>query len=78
MANKYAKRGFPPGDGEVLMVVFGFIRIVKVEYDALLVSIDQVIFVEDGLRDNVFFRGPIAEILFAATIAAKREVAIFF
>jgi hypothetical protein len=58
--------------------VFGFIRAVEVENDGLLVFIDEVIFVEDGLRDNVFLCSPVAEIPLSAAIAAKREVLIPF
>jgi len=60
------------------VVVFGFIRRIQVENDGLFVFIDQVIFVEDRLRDNVFLCGPIAEVSLAATIAAEREVGVFF
>src|ERR1700690_1338211 len=76
----YAKRGFAVvlvGFGE-LSFVFGLIRVVEFENNGLLVFIDQIIFVEDGLGHHVFFRRPVAKVPHAATLAAEREVGVFF
>src|SRR5271165_3676764 len=58
--------------------VSGVIRLVEVEDYGLARGVDfvEVIFVEDGLGDQVFFRGPVAEVAVAAAFAAKREVAV--
>jgi hypothetical protein len=58
--------------------VFGSILGVEIENDGLLVFIDQVIFVEDGLRDNVFLCGPVAQVFLTATVTAKREIFALF
>src|SRR5271165_4440515 len=52
------------------------IRLVEIECKRLRLRIREVIFIEDGFRDNVFFRGPGAEILEAAPVTAKREVRV--
>jgi hypothetical protein len=58
--------------------VFGVIPIVEFENDGFLVLIDQIIFVEDGLRHHVFFRSPVAEVFQAATVAAEGEIRVGF
>ena len=58
--------------------VLVFIRLVKIECKGLGLGIREVIFSEDRFRDNVFFRSPGAEILEAASVAAKREVRVLF
>ena len=56
--------------------VFVFIRLVEIECKGLGLGIREVIFIEDGFRDNVFFRSPRAEIGDAAAIATEREVRV--
>src|SRR4029077_19675090 len=56
--------------------VFVFIRLVEIECKGLGLGIREVIFIEEGFRDNVFFRSPRAEIGDAAAIATEREVRV--
>jgi hypothetical protein len=51
-------------------------RFVKVECKGLRLTIREVIFIEDGFRDNVFFGSPGAEIEEAAPLAAKGKIRI--
>jgi hypothetical protein len=55
-----------------------FIRLVEVECECLRLRICEVIFIEDGFRNNVFLRGPSAEIPESAAFAAEREVRVLF
>jgi hypothetical protein len=60
--------------------VSGVIRLVVFEVEdygfAGLVEFLEVVFVEDGVGDYIFFGGPVAEIAVAAALAAEREVGV--
>src|SRR5260370_21208038 len=68
----YARRGFfcaGAGLGEASVVaVMGLGRIVGL----------VVIFAENGLGNDIFFGGPVAEVAQAAALAAKGEVGVHF
>ena len=54
---------------------FGFTAAVRqVQDDSFAVAFFAVVFVEDGFGDYILFAGPISEVAFATSFAAKGEV----
>jgi hypothetical protein len=54
--------------------MFGFIAAVgQIQNDGFAIAFFAVVFVEDGLGDYVLFAGPISQVAFAASFAAKWE-----
>jgi hypothetical protein len=56
--------------------VSGFIAIgeIQVEDDCLALAVIAVVFIEDGIGDDVFFCSPVAKVAFAAAVAAEGKV----
>src|SRR5271170_7876399 len=71
---------FRDGAAELAGSVSGVIRLVKFQIDnygfTRRFNFFEFVFVEDGIGDHIFFRGPVAEVAVAAAFAAKREVAM--
>jgi hypothetical protein len=60
--------------------VSGVIRLVEFEIEDYGLAggfdVGDFVFGEDGIGDDVFFSGPVAEVAVAAAFAAEREVAM--
>jgi hypothetical protein len=57
--------------------MFGFVAAVgQIENDGFAVAFLAVVFVEDGLGDYVLFAGPISQVAFATSSAAKGEIRV--
>src|SRR5207249_2523085 len=74
-----ASRGFWGGVwGAAVASVFGVIRVVQVivqiRDNGVPLACSNVIFIENWFGDHVFLAGPVTQVPFPATLAAKREV----
>jgi hypothetical protein len=55
-------------------LVFGFASVGQIKNDSFAIAFFAVVFIEDRLRDHVLFAGPISEVAFAASFAAKWKI----
>jgi len=81
VASRNEKCGFLRGGAAGMAgSVSGVIRLVEFEIEdygfARGFEFGDFVFGEDGIGDDVFFGGPVAEVAVAAAFAAEREVAV--
>src|SRR5580692_7660724 len=72
-----ARRGFLRWVvGAVLPSAFVVIRVFELKNNGLALAFCKFFFVEDGIGNHVFLGRPIAQVAFAAALAAKGEVCV--
>jgi hypothetical protein len=72
-ARKFLMQVLRSGEVEFPNLVFGFAAVGQIQNDGFAVAFFAVVFIEDGFGHYIFFAGPISQVAFAATFAAKWE-----